>query len=371
MARLRVASSGWVSLSMSTEPRANVGVIGGGSWGTALAHLLATQGHKVVVWAFEEEVVSAIRERHENPIYLTGIPLAPTLEATSDLAALAGCEVLLSVVPTPYLRPVLRSLQQLLAARPGGAPPYLVSATKGIENETLMLVSEILADELRAIPPGHCAYLSGPSFAREVARGLPTAVTLASQSEATAKHLQAIFTAPSLRVYTSPDVVGVELGGAVKNVIAIATGACAGLGLGSDTIAALITRGEAEVAALGIAMGAHPLTFLGLAGIGDLVLTCTGELSRNRTVGMRLGRGESLRAILKEMRMVAEGVRTTRSVYHLAKRLGVVMPICSEVYHVLYQGADLRGAVDRLMQRELKEEWEDLTGMGGPRWSEP
>jgi len=355
---------------MSTERRASVGVIGGGSWGTALAHLLATQGHDVVVWTFEEEVAAAIRDCHENPIYLAGIPLAESLTATSDLeAAVAGREVLLSVVPTPYLRPVLRSLQTILADA-DGAPPYLVSATKGIENESLMLVSEILVDELPAIPPGHCAFLSGPSFAREVARDLPTAVTLASQSEHTAKHLQAIFTAPSMRVYTSPDVVGVELGGAVKNVIAIATGACAGLGLGSDTIAAIITRGEAEVAALGTAMGAHPLTFLGLAGIGDLVLTCTGELSRNRTVGMRLGRGESLRAILKEMRMVAEGVRTTRSVYHLAKRLGVTMPICSEVYHVLYEGADLRGAVDRLMQRELKEEWEDLTGMGGPTWGE-
>ena len=357
---------------MTTEPGARVGVIGGGSWGTALAHLLATQGHDVVMWSYEEEVATAIRDRHENPIYLSGIDLAPSLDATTDLAAaVAGRDVLLSVVPTPYLRPVLRSLQQILAARPDDAPPDLVSATKGIENETLMLVSEILADELPAIPPGHCAFLSGPSFAREVARDLPTAVTLASTSEHTAKHLQAIFTAPSMRVYTSPDVVGVELGGAVKNVIAIATGACAGLGLGSDTIAALITRGEAEVAALGTAMGAHPLTFLGLAGIGDLVLTCTGELSRNRTVGMRLGRGESLRAILKEMRMVAEGVRTTRSVYHLAKRLKVTMPICSEVYHVLYEGADLRGAVDRLMQRELKEEWEDLTGMGGPTWGEP
>jgi len=357
---------------MAPEPRASVGVIGGGSWGTALAHLLATQGHEVVVWAFEEEVVRAVRNRHENPIYLAGIPLAPSLTATTDLAAaVTGRDVLLSVVPTPYLRPVLRSLQELLAARPGAVPGYLVSATKGIENDSLMLVSEILAGELPAIPPGHCAYLSGPSFAREVARGLPTAVTLASQSESTAKHLQAVFTAPWMRVYTSPDVVGVELGGAVKNVIAIATGACAGLGLGADTIAALITRGEAEVAALGTAMGAHPLTFLGLAGIGDLVLTCTGELSRNRTVGMRLGRGESLRTILKEMRMVAEGVRTTRSVYQLAKKLGVAMPICSEVYHVLYEGADLRGAVDRLMQRELKEEWEDLTGMGGPTWREP
>ncbi len=357
---------------MSAEPHARVGVIGGGSWGTALAHLLAAQGHEVVLWAFEEEVAAAVRERHENPLYLAGIPLAESLDATSDLAAaVAGREVLLSVVPTPFLRPVLRDLQAILTAASASPPPYLVSATKGIENESLMLISQILAEELPAIPPARCAYLSGPSFTREVARHLPTAVTLASVSESTAKHLQAIFTAPWMRVYTSPDVVGVELGGAVKNVIAIATGACAGLELGSDTIAAIITRGEAEVAALGTAMGAHPLTFLGLAGIGDLVLTCTGELSRNRTVGLRLGRGESLRSILKEMRMVAEGVRTTRSVYHLAKRLGVAMPICSEVYHVLYEGADLRGAVDRLMQRELKEEWEDLTGMGGPTWSAP
>ncbi|RMF78211.1 MAG: NAD(P)-dependent glycerol-3-phosphate dehydrogenase [Nitrospirae bacterium] len=355
---------------MAPETPTRVAVVGGGSWGTALAHLLASLGHRVVVWAYEAEVAEAIRERHENPVYLAGIPLDPRLTATTDLGeAVAGAEVLLSVVPTPYLRPVLRRLQGLLAG--AAPPPYLVSATKGIENDTLMMVSQILAEELPAIPASRCAYLSGPSFAREVAQGLPTAVTLASESEATAKHLQALLTAPSLRVYTSPDVVGVELGGAVKNVIAIATGACTGLGLGSNTIAALITRGEAEVAALGTAMGAHPLTFLGLAGIGDLVLTCTGELSRNRTVGLRLGRGESLRAILKEMRMVAEGVRTTRSVYHLAKRLGVAMPICSEVYHVLYEGADLRGAVDRLMERELKEEWEDLTGIGGPTWSRP
>jgi len=349
---------------MRTDRTFSIGVIGGGGWGTALAHLLCGQGHRVVQWVFEADLAARMRETHVNDVYLPGIRLPESLVITTDLGeAVADKEILLSVVPTQFLRPVLRQLDGLLHGS-----PYLVSATKGIENDTLMLISEILTEELPGMPPERCAYLSGPSFAREVASGLPTAVTVASLSETTAKTVQGAFTAPYMRVYTSPDVVGVELGGAVKNVIAIATGACDGLGLGANTIAALITRGQAEVAALGTAMGASPLTFLGLAGIGDLVLTCTGDLSRNRTVGKRLGRGESLRSILKEMKMVAEGVRTTRSVYHLAQRLGVSMPICGEVYHALYEGGDLRGAVDRLMVRELKEEWEHLTHIGGPEW---
>lgn len=341
-----------------------IAVIGGGSWGTALAHLLSGQGHDVSLWVYEADLAARMRESRYNDVYLAGIPLPEELKITSDLQqAVAGCDILLSVVPTHFLRQILQELAPLVRGE-----PLLVSATKGIENDTLLLVSDILAQELPQIPPERCGYLSGPSFAREVARGLPTAVTLASASEATAKRLQAAFTAPYMRVYTSPDVVGVELGGAVKNVIAIATGACDGLGLGANTIAALITRGQAEIASLGVAMGASPLTFLGLAGIGDLVLTCTGPLSRNRTVGMRLGRGESLRSILKEMKMVAEGVRTTRSVHQLAQRLGVSMPICGEVHNVLYEGGELRGAVDRLMVRELKGEWEDLTKIGGPSW---
>jgi len=343
---------------MSAEPRARVGVIGGGSWGTALAHLLAVQGHEVVLWAFEEEVAAAVRERHENPLYLAGIPLAESLTATSDMAAaVAGREVLLSVVPTPFLRPVLRQLQAILASRGGGEPPYLVSATKGIENESLMLISQILAEELPAIPPARCAYLSGPSFAREVARHLPTAVTLASVSESTAKHLQAIFTAPWMRVYTSPDVVGVELGGAVKNVIAIATGACAGLELGSDTIAAIITRGEAEVAALGTAMGAHPLTFLGLAGIGDLVLTCTDDQSRNRRFGLALGQGRSQQQAFEEIQQVVEGFRTAKVIVKVAHEQAVEMPICQEVYRVLYEGIAPRQAVADLLGRSIKTEF--------------
>lgn len=341
-----------------------IGVIGGGSWGTALAHLLCGQGHRVTQWVFETDLAARMRESRFNDVYLPGIVLPESLAITSELAeAVVDKEILLSVVPTHFLRPMLRQLNELVSHR-----PYLVSATKGIENDTLMLVSEILAEELPNVPQERCAYLSGPSFAREVARGLPTAVTVASASETTAKQVQRAFTAPYMRVYTSPDVVGVELGGAVKNVIAIATGACDGLGLGANTIAALITRGQAEIAALGTALGASPLTFLGLAGIGDLVLTCTCDLSRNRTVGKRLGRGESLRSILKEMKMVAEGVRTTRSVYQLAQRRGISMPICGEVYHALYEGGDLRGAVDRLMVRELKEEWEHLTHIGGPQW---
>lgn len=329
-----------------------IGVIGAGSWGTTLADLLAKRGHDVTLWAYESELVAEMRATRINSLFLPGIALSPALAFTNDLvAAVGGKELILCVVPTHVLRGVIR---QALPAVPADA--VIVSATKGIELDTLQAVSQIYEDLLPPDLYRRFAVLSGPSFAREVAQEMPTAVVAAAADEAIARQVQEIFTTPLFRVYTNSDVIGVELGGALKNVIAIAAGIVDGLGFGHNTRAALITRGLAEITRLGLAMGARSETFAGLAGMGDLVLTCTGDLSRNRTVGVQLGQGLTLTTILGRMRMVAEGVKTAESTFRLAGKLGVEMPITEQVYRVLYEDKPARDAVIELMARDLKPE---------------
>ena len=331
-----------------------VAVVGAGSWGTTIAALLAKNGHEVVLWAREPDVVQQITDGHENRRFLPGISLPDTLRATGDLAAaLSRAEMAVNVVPSQFAGRVMAD-----AAPHVEEGCQLVSASKGIETATLRRMDEVLMDALGERRVKGFTVLSGPSFAVEVARETPTAVVAASVDPDAAAFVQRLFQNRYLRVYTNPDVVGVELGGALKNVIALAAGMSSGLGFGHNTLAALITRGIAEMSRLGQAMGAQPTTFAGLAGMGDLVLTCTGELSRNRTVGVRLGRGESLASVLEEMSSVAEGVKTAQAAHDLAHREGVEMPITSEVRAILVDGRDPREALWSLMQRGPKpEEW--------------
>lgn len=330
----------------------NIGVIGAGSWGTTLADLLAKKGHEVTLWAYEPELVEEMEQTGVNSPFLPGISLSPRLQYTNSLTeAVAGKGIILCVAPSQVVRRVITTA---LPSIPADA--VIVSASKGIELETLMTVSQIYAEILPPALYRNFAVLSGPSFAREVAQEMPTAVVAAAAKPAVANRVQAAFSTRFFRLYTNSDVIGVELGGAIKNVIAIAAGISDGLGFGYNTRAALITRGLAEMTRLGRAMGARAETFAGLAGMGDLVLTCTGDLSRNRTVGVKLGEGMRLADILAEMRMVAEGVKTTESARNLALRLHVEMPITEKVYQVLYQDKPAREAVMVLMTRDLKAE---------------
>jgi glycerol-3-phosphate dehydrogenase (NAD(P)+) len=330
-----------------------VAVIGAGSWGTALAQLLADKGLAVRLWVREPEVLEQI-SRGENTAFLPGVRLSLRLRPTLDLAeALSGAGLALMAVPSHVFRETLRKAAPLLTPA-----TILASATKGLEIDTQLTMEGVVREELGAEVP--YAVLSGPSFAREVAARQPTAVTVASRRPDTARLLQRLFSTSYFRVYTSYDVTGLELGGAVKNVFAIGAGLLAGVGLGDNPRAALITRGLAEITRLGMRLGANPMTLVGLGGLGDLILTCTSPLSRNYQVGLRLGRGESLEEILASMQMVAEGVKTSRAVYLLAQRLGVEMPIVEAVYHILYSGFSLKEAIRRLMARELKDELEAM-----------
>ena len=329
-----------------------IAVIGGGSWGTALAGRLAANGNDTVLWAYEPELVAEINSSHTNSLYLPGINLHPTLACTGDLKeAVCGRSIVLLVTPVQVMRGVLHQLAQFIAP-----DAIIANASKGIALETLQTVSQICGEILGADALSRYVALSGPTFAREVAQELPSLIVAASSDSAASQRVQAAFSCPCLRVYTNTDVVGVELGGAVKNVIAIAAGICDGLGFGHNARAALITRGLAEMNRLGLAMGAHASTFAGLAGMGDLVLTCTGDLSRNRTVGFKLGQGMKLTDILSEMRMVAEGVKSAESVYQLSRRLGVEMPIVEKTYQILHENKPARQAVIELMARDLKAE---------------
>ena len=335
-----------------------IGVIGGGSWGTALAKLLAEQHHEVVLWCFDHGLDQIINTQHENTIYLPDFTLPTSLRATNDLEeAVAHQEMIVSVSPSHVIRQVMGEIS---ASIPPGTP--IVSASKGIENDTLMLVSDILEDILPIHLHPYLTYLSGPSFAREVADHNPTAVTVASYNQKLAIHVQQTFSTDRFRCYTTQDVRGVEVGGAVKNVIAIASGAVSAMDLGHNATAGMITRGLHEITRLGVKLGANPLTLSGLAGMGDLVLTCTGGLSRNRQVGVKLGQGKTLEAILSEMKMVAEGVKTSRSVYNLSQQLGIEMPLCEQVYQVLHEGKPALEAVDAIMTRALKPELMGLYG---------
>ena len=326
-------------------------IVGAGAWGTALALVLDERGHNIRLWSFEPEITQSIRDGRGNP-YLEGVTLPQTLGATSDLAeALDGAELVVSVSPSQRVRSVMSG-----AARYPDPEAILVSASKGIERGTLRRMDEVLSEELgRDIQDRFCV-LSGPSFANEVARRAPTAVVVASRKEEVANRVQAAFQTPWFRPYTNNDVVGVELAGAMKNVMALAAGMAAGLGHAHNTTAALITRGLAEMTRLGVAHGARAATFYGLAGMGDLILTCTGSLSRNRTVGYRLGQGEDLETILSDMRAVAEGVKTAPGLRELADRYDVEIPITEQVCAIIEEGKPPAEALHALMVRDPKPE---------------
>lgn len=338
---------------MSGERAESIAVVGAGSWGTAFAAMLAGRHADVALWAYEAEVCADIRSGRENRAFLPGVSLPAAVRATNDLAeAVAGRTVVAFAVPSHHLRDV--------AARAAGRldrDACLVSLAKGVENGTLRRMTEILAETSPA-HEGRVAALSGPTFAREVAEGKPTGATVAARDLAVARRLQHALSGNRFRVYADDDVVGIEIGGALKNVMAIAAGICDGLGFGHNARALLITRGLAEIARLGVHLGAHPQTFAGLSGMGDLVLTCTGDLSRNRTVGMRLGRGEPIGEVLAGMTMVAEGVRTARAAVELSRRTGVPLPISEQVHRIVYEGKDVRDAVTELFARALKTEKE-------------
>ncbi|MCA9540029.1 MAG: NAD(P)-dependent glycerol-3-phosphate dehydrogenase [Myxococcales bacterium] len=326
-------------------------VIGGGSWGTALASVLCQKG-PVCQWARSPEVVAGINETHRNPRYQADIALPENLTATGVLAeALEDVELVCVVVPSHAMRAVMSEARPSL--RPG-VP--IVSASKGIENESLATMEEVLTDVLPRAFWSDLAFLSGPSFARETLLRMATAVTIAARFHPVASVVQKAFSTPYFRCYTTEDVTGVELGGALKNVVAIAAGVADGLGLGHNSRAGLLTRGLAEISRLAVHRGANPLTLSGLAGMGDLVLTCTGDLSRNRTVGVQLGKGRKLAEILGGMNQVAEGVRTAKSAYNLGRREGIEMPITGEVYRVLYEDKPPAQALVDLMGRDLKRE---------------
>ncbi|MFZ2446202.1 MAG: NAD(P)H-dependent glycerol-3-phosphate dehydrogenase [Syntrophobacteraceae bacterium] len=331
-----------------------VGVIGAGSWGTTLAHLLASRGLEVNLWVYEEDLFETILKTRENTFYLPGFRLHENVRPQNALESVVkGCGLLVMVVPSHVYRGVVVKMLPHLRD-----DAIIVSATKGIENETLLTMSGIWKEVLAHQSGVRVLCLSGPSFAKEVMQNIPTAVTLAGDDLELTRQVQRVLSTDRFRIYTSLDRIGVELAGASKNVIAVAAGVCDGLNFGYNTRAALITRGLAETSRLGVKMGAHPLTFSGLAGIGDLLLTCTGDLSRNRTVGFQLGQGKKLDEILGGMRMVAEGVMTAKSIHFLARRMEVEMPICEQIYRVLYENKDPRRVVRDLMERDLKHEME-------------
>ena len=333
----------------------SVAVLGAGSWGTALARLLSDKGIETSLWARDEAFAKELAVRRENRKYLPGFGLASTLGITSSVAeAVQGKDVILFVVPSHAMRETASAVSEALAGRP--RPKAAVSCAKGIENDTLETMTDVLSEVFSPLGTISLGVLSGPSFAKEVAQRMPTAVTIAAHGEEVAKGLQEFFSTDFFRVYTTQDVIGVQLGGAVKNVLAIAAGISDGLGFGTNTRAALITRGLAEMSRLGLKLGANPLTFAGLAGLGDLVLTCTGDLSRNRQVGLQLGAGKGMEEILASMNMVAEGVKTSRSLYMLSRRHQVEMPIIEHVYRVIYEGMSPRDAVKGLLDRPQKYE---------------
>jgi glycerol-3-phosphate dehydrogenase (NAD(P)+) len=336
---------------MVRERETRIAVVGGGAWGTAFAAMLSERHGEVSLWVREPYVCADILEVRENRAFLPGIPIPPGVRPTTDLAeAVSGRGIVAVAVPSHHMRAVAREAAGHLL--PGA---FVVSLAKGVENGTLRRMSEVLAEEMPGVP-GALAALSGPTFAREVAEGKPTGATVAAADDKAAAALQAAFSGKRFRVYAETDMVGIEIGGALKNVMAIAAGMSDGLGFGHNARSLLISRGLAEIARLGASLGASPRTFSGLSGLGDLVLTCTGDLSRNRTVGMRVGRGEDIGEILSGMMTVAEGVNTARAAVDLSRRTGVPMPISEQVYKILHEGKDARTAVDELFARALRPE---------------
>ena len=327
-------------------------IIGAGGWGTALAVTQARANRQVRLWVYEDDLAASMARTRENALYLPGVVIPETVAIGHSMReAVAGCGVIIVAVPSHFYRSVAEQLLPLVSKE-----TILVNATKGIENDTLKRMSEILEELAAPAFEAQIAVLSGPTFAPEVARGEPTALVIASPDETLRLRLQSELSTPRFRLYTNADRTGVELGGAVKNTVAIAAGVADGLGLGSNAMAALVTRGLAEITRLVVACGGHRETMSGLAGLGDLVLTAYGNLSRNRTVGVELGRGRRIDEITKGMRAVAEGVRTTKSTVQLAHRLGIEMPIAEKMYALLYEGLRPQEALSDLMERKLKEE---------------
>ena len=334
------------------EPSSPIGVIGAGSWGTTLANLLAEKGLKVTLWAYESDLVEMMKERLVNTLYLPHVKLSPNIVPTHSLReACSDKDFLFLVCPSQRIRGIIKRCLPHLSPQ-----TIIVNASKGIEISSLLPLSQVLKTLLPSDSHRGLAFLSGPSFAGEVSRKHPSALSLASEEISVAKDVQILLSTSYCRVYTSTDVVGVTLGGALKNIIAIAAGISDGLGFGYNTRAALITRGLAEMTRLGTKMGANPRTFSGLSGLGDLVLTCTGDLSRNRSLGVRLGKGERLQRIVKGTKSVIEGIATTKAAYQLSQRLGVEMPITHQTYLVLYKNKSPKVAVSELMSRDLRYE---------------
>jgi glycerol-3-phosphate dehydrogenase (NAD(P)+) len=327
-------------------------ILGSGSFGTAIASVLPPNCDEIWLWGRDAQLVEGVNLRHENQKYLPNIPLSDKVHATTELAeALAGADIVICAVPSHAMRQVMGQACDHL---PKNVP--IITVTKGIENETLLTMTEVLEACLPDAYHPYLAVLSGPSFAKEMVKKMPTVVTIASHWEKVARRCQEVFQTETFRTYTSTDVVGVQYGGALKNVIAIGTGIADGLGFGLNARAAIITRGLAEITRMAVRRGANPLTLSGLSGIGDLILTCTGDLSRNRQVGLQLGQGRSLEEILGELTQVAEGVKTARSARDLEQRSGVQMPICEQVYRIMYEGKNPKTAVVELMTRSPKSE---------------
>lgn len=333
----------------------NIAVIGAGSWGTALALLLGNKGFQVTLWDHDKENLALIQQDRENRKYLPGIDLSENIIAEEDLnSAVDKMDKVVMVVPSHAFRSVFINVAPYLKEN-----CRVISAVKGIENDSLMTMTQVMTEVLSeaGLEKGiEVGVLSGPSFAAEVAKSIPTAVTIGYKDIAVAKEMQGVFVTDYFRVYASQDVIGLEVSAALKNIIAIATGVCDGLGYGLNTRAALITRGLAEIKRLGIKLGAERETFSGLSGMGDLLLTCTGSLSRNRSVGLKLGEGKNIEQIKGEMKMVAEGIKTTKSVYDLAKQMKIEMPILEQVYNIIYRNKNCSDAVNDLLNRELKVE---------------
>lgn len=335
-----------------SDSKTSMGIVGGGSWGTALAIHCASVGMSVSLWVYEEDLARRMAETRENDVYLPNATLPGAIRVTHSFEdCLAGTQMVMSVVPSHLSREVWSEAHSYLPV-----DATLINATKGIEDGTYLTSSGVLAESIGGDIQNRMVTLSGPTFAREVARGQPAAAVIAGHNAELSSTVQLALISENFRFYTNQDPIGVEVAASLKNVMAIAVGICDGLQLGHNARAALITRGLAELARLGVALGADPLTFQGLAGVGDLVLTCTGDLSRNRTLGLRLGRGEKLADITASTPMVAEGVRTTRSARGLARREGVVMPITEEIYKVLYSSRDVGQALKALMSRSPKRE---------------
>lgn len=333
----------------------NITVLGAGSWGTSLANVLADNGFEVKLWVYEKDLAEQIRLGRENPVYLPGILLSEKIIPLTSLEdACKNAKIIVSVIPSQYVRNILNQAKEYI--EPG---TIFVSASKGIENITLLTMSKIFYQVFAERSDINFTALGGPTFAAEVGKKFPTVTVLAAEDNVVGTYVQRILSNKYFRVYTNDDLIGVELGGAIKNVMAIAAGITAGLECGNNTSAALITRGIAEMSRLGIAMGAKLLTFAGLAGIGDLVLTCTGSLSRNRSVGIKIAKGMKLDEILKDMKMVAEGIKTAESVVGLTKKYNVEMPICEQVYEVLFKNKEPKQAISDLMGRDLKKEFQE------------